>query len=144
VGRLDRERLGASGFGIAAEIPIRYDDIDSLGHVNNAAAAVILQEARTHFHAAAGYIRLPDGLHSMVAALSIEFAGEMFFPGVVEVRTGLLRMGRTSYVLGQVARQKGKITVYGETVLVVAGESGPAPLPDELRAVYENLIAAGE
>jgi acyl-CoA thioester hydrolase len=143
VGRLDRERLGAPGFGIAAEIPVRYDDIDGQGHVNNAAAAVILQEARTHFHAAARDTKMPAGLLSMVASLSIEFVGEMFFPGFVEVRTGVLRVGRTSYVLGQVGRQGGRITLYGETVLVVADADGPAPIPDAARAAYKRLLPAG-
>lgn len=139
--RLDRARLAAADLPITVEIPLRYDDIDSVGHVNNAAAAVILQEARVQFHAAAGFHGLPPGMHSVVAALSIEFAGEMRFPGVAEVRTGLLKIGRSSYVLGQVARQEGRIALYAETVLVITGPEGAEPLPEAMRAAYEKLLS---
>jgi acyl-CoA thioester hydrolase len=140
MGRIDRERLDAAQFPTMAEIPLRYDDVDSLNHVNNAAAAVILQEARVQFHAAAGFIRLPAGMHSIVAALSIEYAGEMLFPGSVEVSTGLLKVGRSSYVLGQVARQGGRPTLYAETALVITDDGGPAPIPEAMRAAYEKLL----
>ena len=138
--RIDRDRLSAADFQIKTEIPIRYDDLDTVGHVNNAAAAVILQEARANFHAQAGFVRLPDGLNSIVAAVAIEFAGEMHFPGVVEVKTGVLKVGRTSYTLGQIARQAGQPTLYAETVLVIAGPNGPEPIPDVMRAAYERFL----
>jgi len=78
-------------------------------------------------------------LQTVVAALSIEFADEMYFPGVIEVSTGVLQIGRTSVTVGQIARQGGRITMYAETVLVLTGEAGPTPIPDAVRAVYERL-----
>lgn len=138
--RLDRARLAAADLRVRTEIPVRYDDLDSVGHVNNAAAAVILQEARVRFHAAAGFQSLAPGLHSLVAALSIEFGGEMHFPGAVEVKTGVLHIGRTSYLLGQVAGQNGKIALYAETVMVIAGPNGAEPIPEPMRAAYEKLL----
>jgi acyl-CoA thioester hydrolase len=141
--RLDRARLDAADLRVVTQIPTRYDDLDSLGHVNNAAAAVILQEARVAFHAAVGFVSLPGGLHSIVAALSIEYAGEMHFPEPVEVRSGILQLGRTSYVIGQVAYQGGRPALYAESVMVLTDANGPAPIPDAMRAAYEAHLVPG-
>jgi len=42
--RIDRQHFDAIDFPIRVEVPIRFDDLDVPGHVNNAAAAAILQE----------------------------------------------------------------------------------------------------
>jgi hypothetical protein len=44
--RIDRARLDAIDFPVKVEVPLRFDDLDRQGQVNNAAAGVILQERR--------------------------------------------------------------------------------------------------
>jgi acyl-CoA thioester hydrolase len=138
--RIDRERLDRATFPVVTTIPTRFDDIDSQGHVNNAAAAVILQEARVDLNFQAQVALARGGLSNMVASLCIEYAGEMRHPLPVEVSSGILALGRSSVIVGQLARQAGRPTLYAETVLVVVGPDGPTPMPDALRAAYEDLI----
>ena len=76
----------------------------------------------------------------MVAALSVEYAGENYHPGLVTVSTGVLAVGRTSFTLGQVARQNGRSTLYAQAVMVLADANGPAPIPDILRTAYERFL----
>ena len=137
--RLDRQRLDAAAFPVTTEIPTRYSDLDTQGHVNNAAATLILQEARGHFDRAAGVDDIRGELKPIVASLFVEYAAEMHFPDPIEVATGVLQLGRTSLVLGQVARQRGRNTLYAETVLVMADADGPTPIPDDMRAAYERV-----
>jgi acyl-CoA thioester hydrolase len=141
--RIDRASFDAADFPIKAEIPIRFDDLDTLGHVNNAAAAVILQEGRVAFNQ---HTALPAAarLRPVVASLRIEFALELLYPGVVEVCSGIAAIGRTSFTLAQVARQNGHTALYAEVTLVFSGANGPAPIPDELRAVIEGLRLGGD
>lgn len=138
--RIDRKRLDATEFAVTFDIPIRFDDVDMQGHVNNAASVVILQEARAAFNVTAGLTQHRGDLRTMVAALSIEYAGEMYYPGQVTIGTGVLAVGRTSFTLGQVARQNGKSTLYAQAVMVLADANGPAPIPDRLREAYERFL----
>jgi acyl-CoA thioester hydrolase len=140
VARIDRRRLDRAVFPATITIPTRFDDIDALGHVNNAAAAVILQEARVALNQVAVVGEKRDALRPVVAALSIEYAGEMHFPEPIEVATGVLAIGRTSVTIGQLARQGGRATLYAETVLVMTDGAGTVALPAPLRAAYERLL----
>jgi acyl-CoA thioester hydrolase len=108
--------------------------------VNNAAAAVILQEARVELNRVARLIDTRGGLRAVVAALSIEYAGEMHHPEPIEVGVGVLAIGRSSVTIGQLARQGGRPTLYAETVLVMTGAAGPAAMPQALRDAYEGLL----
>ena len=140
MGRIDRRRLDAATLPVTFDVPTRFDDVDMQGHVNNAAAVVILQEARANFNVIAGLREHMEGLRMMVAALSVEYAGENYHPGLVTVSTGVLAMGRTSFTLGQVARQNGRSTLYAQAVMVLADANGPAPIPDILRTAYERFL----
>ena len=76
----------------------------------------------------------------MVASVQVEFAGEMFWPGAVEVRTGLSAIGRTSFTIVQLALQKGEPRIYAQSVMVTLGEHGPEPLSDAMRAAYGAML----
>jgi acyl-CoA thioester hydrolase len=138
VARIDRRRLDGADFPTSMTIATRFSDLDVQGHVNNAAAAVLLQEARAGLNRAAAVSELREGLRPVVASLLIEYAGEMHHPEPVEIATGVLEIGRTSVLIGQVGRQGGRTTLYAETVLVMTAGAGPTPIPDSLRAAYER------
>lgn len=138
--RIDRGRLDGAAFPMTMTVPTRFSDVDVQGHVNNAAAAVLLQEARTGLNRQAGFSDLRAGLRPVVAALTIEYAGEMHHPGPVEISTGVLQIGRSSIVVGQLGRQDGRPTLYAETVLVITNGEGPTPIPNDLRAGYQRMM----
>lgn len=138
--RIDRRRLDGAAFPVTLALQTRFDDVDVQGHVNNVAAAVFLQEARVNLNARARLADLAGGARPVVAAISIEYAGEMHHPEPIEIDSGVLALGRTSVTIGQRARQGGRTTLYAETVLVMAGENGAAAIPDPLRAAYESLM----
>lgn len=138
--RIDRKRLDEAVFPVITTIQTRYDDIDAQGHVNNAAAAVLLQEGRVGLNRAARLLELRGDLRPVVAALSIEYAGEMHHPEPIEISSGVLAIGRSSVTIGQLARQGGRPTLYAETVLVMTGADGPAAMPEPMRAAYESVL----
>jgi len=138
--RLDRRRLESAQYPFVAEIPVRYDDLDTLGHVNNAATVVILQEARAQFARTGGLRAHMRGLHTIVVSITVEYADEILYPGVVQVSTGLVSLGRTSLTMAQVIRQKDRPAVYAETVLVMAdANKAPIAVPDPIRALADSL-----
>jgi acyl-CoA thioester hydrolase len=137
--RIDRARLQEGVFPHRCEIATRYSDLDQLGHVNNVAAAEILQEARARFVAAADLTWGNPRPQVVVASSLIEFVSDLTSPEPVEVSTALLEIGRTSFRLGQVARQGRGIGLYAEIVQVVRDAQGPMPIPDDWRTKLESL-----
>jgi acyl-CoA thioester hydrolase len=131
--RLDRRRLDAASFPVRIEIATRFDDLDLQGHVNNVAVAVILQEARGRFNQQFIAGLLGTGRGMVVGSLFIDYAAEMYAPDPVDVRTGVLDIGRSSFTLGQVARQRGRTTAYAEVAMVITGSEGATPIPDAAR-----------
>ena len=140
--RIDRQRLATAEFPVTLEIQTRYDDLDMQGHVNNAAGVVILQEARANFNRVAGLPALMGSLRTMVASLTVEYAGELYHPAPILVSTGVIAVGRTSFTLAQVARQEGTTRLFAQVVMVIADANGPAPIPDILREAYGRLTIA--
>lgn len=132
-GRIDRARLEAASFPSILMLPIRFEDLDVLRHVNNVSVIALLQEGRVHFSSEMALPPLGDGLRTVVGAMNVEYAGEMIFPGLVEVRSGILAIGRTSYTFAQMIRQNGQSTVYSYVTMVITDAAGPAAIPEDYR-----------
>ena len=142
--RIDRKRLDTAKFPSVAQVPIRFDDLDVLWHVNNVAIIALLQEARVQFNSEMALPPLGVGLRTVVGAMNVEYAGEMTYPGTVEVCSGILSIGRSSYTFGQMIRQNGHSTVYSYITMVVTDAAGPAAIPDFYRqAMSERSLIVG-
>lgn len=134
--RLDRAWLAAATFPDVVTWPVRFTDMDILQHVNNAAAINMLQEARITFMRELAVASMHTaGLRSLVGSMTVEYAAELNYPGTVEIGTGVLRFGTSSYSLAQVLRQDGVPAVYSLITMVVSDGKGAAPIPDRLRAM---------
>ena len=64
------------------------------------------------------YVALTPGLVLFVARLAIDYRAELFWPGTVEIGTGIRNVGRTSLTFFQGLFQSGKLVATAETVLV--------------------------
>jgi len=137
--RIDRARLQQDILPFTFQMQTRYDDLDKVGHVNNVAVAALFQEGRNRFIYAFDLMKAaPCPL--VVASLNIEFAADLFHPEPVDISVGVLEVGRTSFRLGQVARQNGRIAAYAEVVQVARGDTGSIALPDVWRPILERLL----
>ncbi len=139
--RIDRARLDRGSYPCRIDIGTRFSDMDKVGHVNNVAVADLLQEGRNRFiHSIDLMGAAPSAL--VVAALNIEFAGDLFHPAPVEISVGVLEIGRSSYRIGEVILQNGRIAVYAEVVQVARGADGAVALPDAWRPLLERARIA--
>jgi acyl-CoA thioester hydrolase len=138
--RLDRQRLLNATFAEKVEIATRFDDLDLQGHVNNVAVAVLFQEARGKFNKGHLSSFLGQGRGLVVGSLHIDYAGSLYYPDPVEIETGVLEIGRTSYLLGQVARQGGQIAAFAEVILVMTENGRAMSIPEDVRAVLEEAL----
>jgi acyl-CoA thioester hydrolase len=125
-------------------VPIRWGDMDAMGHVNNTVYFRFMEQARVDWaHAFArstgreAYAQ--DG--PLIVNASCTFSLPLTYPGEVEVRMFLAKPGRTSVESYYEIRMDGKQYADGAAKLVwVDVNSGrPVPLPEPLRA----LLGAG-
>lgn len=121
-----------------ARLPVRWGDMDALGHVNNAAYLTYCEQARIE-----ALDRLAPGIWTeeagpILASIRVDFKRPIVFPATVLVRVYGGEPGRTSFPQTYELLVEGEEeTTYAtaEAVMVwVEGSTGrPAPLPDALR-----------
>ena len=72
---------------------IRYADLDRQGHVNNAVFATFSEVGRVAFMYDPERPLVSEGRSFVIARLLIDFRAELFWPGTVDIGTGVVRVG---------------------------------------------------
>ena len=120
---------------------IRYADMDRQGHVNNAVFATFSEIGRVAFLYDPARPLAPEGASFVIARLAIDFHAELFWPGTVEIGTGVTRIGRSSMTLAagtfqqRQARREGR----GGDRLFDKQTRTSCPLPADTIAMLERL-----
>jgi acyl-CoA thioester hydrolase len=114
---------------------IRFADLDPLAHVNNIAFATYYESARVRFFSDNGFPVDDKEIFWMAVKISIEFKAQMNWPGHVDIGTSVVRMGRTSMVIGGALFVDGSCTSTSECIMVCVDPetSRPTEIPDSLR-----------
>ncbi len=121
-------------------VSVRYNDLDPLGHVNNAALGIFLEETRCQL--ITPRIKA-HGRHldMVLAATSMQYLKEMHYPGDVEVGMICTRVGNKSFSLAHGVFQDGLCTATANLTLVffdLERRASVAPAAD-VRAYLESL-----
>ncbi|MDS0280895.1 acyl-CoA thioesterase [Haloarcula onubensis] len=122
------------------EVPLRYDDLDTYGHVNNVRYGTYIEEARIDYLAAV----VGDGSRSflsddetgiVVKTLEIEFEQPVTPTDSVTVSVRIPSLGTTSFPMEYEVRDDGAVAATGESVVVTYDrETGePQPIPERWR-----------
>jgi acyl-CoA thioester hydrolase len=124
---------------------IRYADMDRQGHVNNAIFATFSEIGRVAFLYDPERPLAPSGASFVIARLAIDFHAELFWPGVVEIGTGVTRVGRSSFNLSQGLFSRGGRVASVEAVIVLFDTltRSARALPPETIARLESLSLPG-
>lgn len=129
---------------------LRAGDLDIVGHVNNNAIGVFLENGRVRMFMAAGenlYSAAAEGGSPettwVVRRLEIDFVREIRFPGIAWTGTRVTRFGNTSCRVEQGIFVDGTCRVTAVATAVCFDPRGrkSVPISDSLRA---NLVAACE
>ncbi len=120
-------------YPFSTEVDVRFSDIDVNRHVNNVSMSNFVEEGRVRFHRASGYHAAIAGVGSMVASAAIEFVGQAFYPGQLEIRAGAAHVGRTSYTLELLVLQDDRPVVFARTIMVCVKDGASHPIPDAFR-----------
>lgn len=121
-------------FNYKTEVSVRFQDLDAVGHVNNAVYATYLEEARI------GYLKEvfdvdTQQLGAVIANLEIDYRRPVRDDRHVTVAVRTLEPGTASVPMEYEIRADGEVVATAQTVLVTIDyESGETrPIPDEWR-----------
>jgi acyl-CoA thioester hydrolase len=121
---------------------VRYGDTDRQGHVNNAVFATFLESGRVALLYDADRPLAEPGAAFVIARLTLDFLGEITWPGRIDIGTGVSRIGRSSVVLHQGLFQGGVCMATGESVIVQVDQCRrrSTPLSDAAVRHLQGLI----
>ncbi|MBI4755160.1 MAG: acyl-CoA thioesterase [Betaproteobacteria bacterium] len=123
-------------------IPIRWGDMDAMGHVNNTVYFRYAEQARVEWFEGMGYGVSPRQATPVIINASCTFLVPLTYPDTVEVRMFAGPPGRSSLPTFYEMRRggDGRLCAEGSAKVVwmdpATGRS--APLPEALRGLFEG------
>jgi acyl-CoA thioester hydrolase len=142
----DSQRLtDRATFTLWTHDKLRYADTDRQGHVNNAKFATFLETGRVSFLYDPTAPLAPPGCEFVIARLAIDFRAELRWPGMVDIGSVILAIGRSSLTIGQGLFVGERCAASAETVVVLTDTMTrrSTPMPDALRARLASLPLSG-
>jgi len=124
------------------ELQPRFSDTDALGHISNTTLPVWFEQARMPlfriFHPTLDVKTWP----LIIARVEVDFVAQSFWHLPVEVRTGVGKIGNSSFQVIQEAWQDGKQIARGAAVLIHFDYSSEKALaiPDDIRAELSHHL----
>lgn len=120
---------------------IRYSDLDRQGHVNNAVFATFSEVGRVAFMYDPARPLASEGRSFVIARLQIDFRAELFWPGHVDIGTGVVRVGRSSFTLAQGMFNDGRLVATAEATIVMVDKETrrSTPLPSNTIETLHEL-----
>jgi len=122
------------------KVHIYPSDCDSVGHVNHAHLLTLLERARwaalERHMTYDEYMR--TSLWAVVRKVEASYMAQIFPGDELIVRTGLLSVGNTSFIVRQVAQNQRKVVVCDASIVyvTVSPDGKPIPVPDQWRTLF--------
>ena len=123
---------------------IRYNDLDALGHVNNAIYSTFVEAGRTAFLQPLFDEHKHLNVDVVLARIILDYHRELRYPGAVDIGTAVRRVGNSSVVFVNAIFEKDSdvCCASGEAYLVffdLINRTSMAP-PPKIRAAVESLL----
>jgi acyl-CoA thioester hydrolase len=121
-------------------IPMRWGDMDAMGHLNNAMYFRFMEECRLNWFLTVGTdLTQTQGIGAVIVNAFCEFLKPITYPANVELTMHLGERGRTSAQTHHAFIVNGEIYARGAAKIVwidlLTGKS--APLPQKVVALYD-------
>jgi len=131
-----------SAFTMSADFKVHIypSDCDSVGHVNHAHLLMLLERARwsalERHMSYAEYMR--TSLWAVVRKVEASYTAQVFPGDDLSIRTGLVSVGNTSFIVRQVVQnQRQQLVCDASIVYVTVSPDGkPISVPDQWRTLF--------
>lgn len=123
---------------------LRYADTDRQGHVNNAVFATMFETGRVELFYDRNKPLASDNCAFVVASITVNYLGEINWPGRVDIGTRVASVGRSSVTVEHGLFQDGRCVASGQSVVVQMNETTrrSQPLDDAAAQYLRSLINA--
>ncbi len=130
-------------YPVRAEIPVRFRDIDGLGHVNNAVIVTYLEITRETYRRKIGeFVDISD-FGFLLARVECDFRKPIPYNTVVHAQVGCSRIGTKSWELVYRLESPDGATLWAEArtvqVVVDLATGATQEIPPKIRAVMQEL-----
>lgn len=126
------------------EIKVRVSETDMLGHINNASYFTYMEETRLDFITKLGLDVSNEEFAIMLVSAKCDFIRQGFFGQILDVKTTVQRIGKTSFTLDSemVEKESGNMIAKGEATVVYVNmlNQKPAALPDSFKATLQEHL----
>lgn len=134
-------------FEFTTSVDVRYNDIDSYGHVNNAIFGTYVEEGRIDYLEAvvggdsADITGAGDETGMVVANLQLDFERPISLGDEVTVGVRVPRLGKSSFPFEYEIRSNGEVAATGETTMVAydRASASSCPIPDSWRETISEF-----
>lgn len=126
-----------------SEIPVRWGDMDAMGHVNNTVYFRYMEQVRVDaFEAVPFHVDQENG-GPIIVQTSCTFKMPLKHPDTVLVRLGISRIGRssveTSYQICSMSKNGAVVAEGAATVVWIdMASERPMPVPESIRQYFEH------
>ena len=124
-------------------IQIRFNDIDQMGHVNNAVIMEYFDLAKSDYFTAVGLPPEEGDFTVMIVHFEVDFKAQIHFHDKVAVSTRVERFGTKSLTVEQQVVSPEGDKVYAVCHTVMAGycrsAASAAPIPEEVKERIRNF-----
>lgn len=100
------------------ELQPRFSDTDALGHISNTTLPVWFEQAREPLFRIFNPTLDVKTWPLIIARVEVDFVAQSFWHLPVEIRTGIGRVGNSSFQVVQEAWQDGQLIARGKAVLI--------------------------
>jgi acyl-CoA thioester hydrolase len=123
-----------SDYSFRTTVDVRYRDLDTMGHVNNAVYASYFEQARVAYFEEVLDVPLRE-IESVLASLEIDFRRPVEIDDDVTVALRVPELGESSLPMEYEVRTDGAVAATGETVQVAVDSetNSSRPIPDDWR-----------
>jgi acyl-CoA thioester hydrolase len=97
---------------------VRYRDTDRQEHVNNSVFSTFFETGRVEFMVNPEKPIACNDCSFVIASIKMDFLQEINWPGIIEIGTGITKIGNSSITLIQGLFQNNLLVGYAESVIV--------------------------
>jgi acyl-CoA thioester hydrolase len=120
---------------------LRYGDTDRQGHINNAVFASLCETGRVSILHGGGPLA-DAGCAFVIARLALDYHAELFWPGTVQIGTGVTAIGTSSVTFAQALFQNNHCAATAQSIIVQVNQSTrrPQALSADARARLDAVL----
>lgn len=131
----------STSYPVSISEKVRLSDTDRQGHVNNVAFSFFYEAGRAALVLDRPGLLVP-GCFFVIVTTTIDFLGELHYPGTITVANGIERIGRSSIGVRQALFQADRCASVSTSTMAQVNIDAKAsqPLSDGVRKVFADLM----